>query len=127
VFNNLPIQLTQSEKSVLAAVLRPNPVNDKFTKKQCLTVILISAGASFILSILTWFVFKMSIENEIGTVLTTITHAIANVLNAKDVYIAALLLGYFYMQNVAEKRAALLRKFHAYLSNSSSNETHIST
>jgi magnesium-transporting ATPase (P-type) len=127
VFNSLPIQLTQSEKSVLAAVLRPNPVNAKFTNKQCLTVILISAVAFFILSILTWFVFKMSIENEIGTVLTTITHAIANALNAKGVYIAALLLGYVYMQNVAEKRAALLRKFYAYLSNSSSNETHIST
>ena len=123
MFNNLPIQLTQSEKSVLAAALRPNPANDTFTNKQCLTVILISAAAFSILSILTCLVFKIGIENEIETLFTTI----ANTVNAKDVYIAVLLLGCLYMQNVAEKRAALLRKFYAYLSNSSSNETHIST
>lgn len=123
MFNNLPIQLTQSEKSVLAAVLRPNPVNAEFTNKQCLTVILVSATAFFILSILTCFAFKMGIEKDIGAALTTIT----NVLSVKDIYIAILLFGCFYMQNIAEKRAALLRKFYAYLSNASPNETHIST
>ncbi len=60
-----------------------------------------------VLVILAWLAINMGIDDEIVTIFGTI----ANAIDEKDIFIFGFFLAYLYVQGVAEKRAALLRKF----------------
>ena len=119
MLHKLPIHLTQSEKEVLVKVLRSDPNKAKLTVRKYLTLILISMSTFIVLVILAWLAINMDFDDEIIIIFRTI----ANAIDGKDIFIFVLLLSYLYIQGVAERRAALLRKFYAYLSNSSPDET----
>lgn len=118
MFSNLPIHLTQSEKKVLLKALQPDPNMARLTVRKCLMLVLISVSIFIVLVILAWLAINMGIDDEIVKIFGTI----ANAIDEKDIFTFVFFLAYLYVQGVAEKRAALLRKFYAYLSNSSLDE-----
>lgn len=121
MLNNFPIPLTQSEEAVLERVLRADRArNTRFTNRQCGTVLLISALIFIALAMLAWVAIQLGLDDEIKTRFA----ATAKGIDEKDIYIVALLLYCFYTRVVAERRAALLRKFYAYLSHLSPDRNH---